>query len=361
MSFIKYILTYLALIYLTGCNSIPVESDLDLRESDSSHENKDIKFQDVRQSRKLSPELLNPSRAHYRIGIGDEVEIEIVGILGTREITFVMPDGMIYYNLAGGVKAEDLSVTELAERLAEKLKLNYSSPQISITLKEIKSRRFWILGQVFKPGLYPLTQPTTLIEAISLAGGLFTSRFTGTTEELADLNKSFLIRDDKILPVDFHALMVNGDMGQNIYLEPNDYIYLPAITSNAIYVLGAVRKPQAVGTKDRISIVSAIAKAKGPRKNAYLKKVIVVRGSLSEPKVGVVNFKDILEGKSANFNLLSGDIVWVPKSPWEKLDKYFNTVVDSAARTIAVNEGARASGAGVDTETTITLPVGSGL
>jgi protein involved in polysaccharide export with SLBB domain len=64
----------------------------------------------------------------------------------------------------------------------------------------------------------------TVLEAISKAGGLFTSRFSGTTEELADLHHSMLIRNGKPLAVDFNRLLREGDMSQNIYLRPNDYI-----------------------------------------------------------------------------------------------------------------------------------------
>ena len=213
--------------------------------------------------RDLDPSLLMPSDEEYRIGVGDWLEIEITGIAGSRSETFVMPDGRIYYDLAGGVKVDGMTIEEVGECLKQSLSRDYSSPSINVTLREVSSRRAWLLGRVYKPGLYPLTQPTTLLEGIALAGGLFTSRFSGSTEELADLSNSFVLRDGQVLPVDLLALMKEGDMSQNIYLKDGDYVYIPSSLSQNIHVLGAVVQPQAIGYKNKISLVSAISHAKG--------------------------------------------------------------------------------------------------
>ncbi len=152
---------------------------------------------------------------------------------------------------------------EFSKKLREALKRDYTNPLVNVSLVEVLSRRYWILGRVFKPGLYPLRQPTTLLEAISQAGGLFTSRFSGTTEELADLSKSVVIRDGEILPVNFEKLVRAGDTSQNIYLHHNDYIYLPSAATSTVLILGAVAAPQAVGYKDSLTLIDCIAQCNG--------------------------------------------------------------------------------------------------
>jgi polysaccharide export outer membrane protein len=296
----------------------------------------------------LDPELLNPPKDPYILGVGDVVEIEIAGIPGTRNSTFILPDGKLYYDLAGGVYADGLTIKQLAERLTEALSRDYSSPSVNVSLREVNSRRYWVLGRVFKPGLYPLQQPTTLLEAISDAGGLFTSRFSGSTEELADLGNSFVLRNKEVLPVDFQALLRGGDMSQNIYLYPDDYIYLPSSLSQNVYVLGAVRQPQAIGYKDRLTLVGAISAAKGPGPLAHLDQVVIVRDGLSEPRVAVVDLKAILTGRARNVELRPFDIVWVPDRPFEKIKEYFWVILNTATQTIAVREGARAVDADSD-------------
>lgn len=290
--------------------------------------------------REFDPAWLEPSREPYKVGVGDWLEIEITGIGGSRSETFVMPDGRVYYDLAGGVKVDGLTIREIGKHLEEALSRDYSSPSVNVTLMEVRSRRAWLLGRLNKPGLYPLTQPTTLLEAISQAGGLFTSRFSGSTEELADLENSFVLRDGQVLPVDLLALIRRGDMTQNIYLEDGDYVYLPSSLSQNIHVLGAVRQPQALGYKDELTLVGAMAHAKGPRPEANIKNILIIRGSLSKPRVAVVDFAEILAGRATNIQLEPFDIVWVPDKPFQFLERYFWVVFDAAASTIAVREGA---------------------
>ena len=307
--------------------------------------------------RELDAGWLKPSDESYRVGVGDYLEIEITGIAGSRAETFVTPDGKVYYDLAGGVEVDGLTVTALSERLEEALSRDYSDPQVNVTLREVRSRRAWLLGRLNKPGLYPLTQPTTLLEGISLAGGLFTSRFSGSTEELADLENSFVLRDGRVLPVDLLALIKEGDMSQNIYLRDGDYVYLPSSLSQNVHVLGAVRQPQAIGYKDRMTLVGAIAKAKGPGPGANLDKVLLIRGSLRAPQVAVLDLKAVLSGRERDVLLEPFDIIWVPDRPFQFLERYFWKVFDAAATTIAVREGANAVETLDETSPGVVIPI----
>lgn len=324
---------------------------------ESSLEEESLAFMEP--ERDLDPSLLMPSDEEYRVGVGDWLEIEITGIAGSRSETFVMPDGRIYYDLAGGVNVDGMTIAEVGECLKQSLSRDYSSPSINVTLREVRSRRAWLLGRVYSPGLYPLTQPTTLLEGIALAGGLFTSRFSGSTEELADLSNSFVLRDGQVLPVDLLALMKEGDMSQNIYLKDGDYVYIPSSLSQNIHVLGAVMQPQAIGYKDKISLVAAISHAKGPNPYAHLDKVLIIRGSFNSPKVAVVNLKKILSGQATDVRLKPFDIVWVPDRPFKVLERYFWIVFDAAATTIAVREGANSVETTGDDSPSVVIPLGA--
>ena len=255
-----------------------------------------------------------------------------------------MPDGMVYYNLAGGVKAEGLTQKQFAERLTSALKKDYARPVVNVSLVEVKSRRFSILGRVFKPGIYSLRQPTTLLEAISQAGGLYTSAYSGQTEELADLSKSVVIRDGKALPVNFEKLVRNGDFSQDIYLRHNDFVFVPSSTSSTVLILGAVANPQAVGYREPMTLIDCLAQCRGPVKGAYLKQVVVVRGTMEQPKAALINLQDILTGKATNVLLEPGDIVFVPKRPLGLLETTVELVFQDAARTVALSEGIRFGG-----------------
>lgn len=318
---------------------------------------KDLTFKTVPMKRGSDPALLKPPSEPYILGPGDVVEIEIAEVPGTLARTFVMPDGMVYFNLAGGVMAEGLTQSGFAAKLTEALKKDYANPLVNVSLVEVRSRKYWILGRVFKPGIYPLRQPTTLLEAISASGGLFTSRFSGTTEELADLSNSIVVRDGDILPVDFNRLVREGDTSHNIYLYNNDLVYLPSAASRTVLLLGAVAAPQAVGYKDSLTLVDCVAQGKGPAKEAYLDQVVIVRGTLAEPKAAVVNLRAILTGKESNVVLQPGDIVWIPRRPLGVLENAVKLAFKDAARAAAATSGARAVGS--EENPAVTIPLGA--
>ncbi len=287
----------------------------------------------------LKPEWLQPSRDPYRLGPGDHIELELIGHTGTRSSTFVCPDGKIYYDLLPGIDVWGLSLDEARQLLTTQLAQYYVRPEVSLSLTRVVSKRVWVLGRLNRSGLFPLVGPMTLLEAIARAGGLFTSRFNGTTEELADLNHSFIIRHGEMLPVNFKKLLRQGDTSQNIYLEPDDFIYLPSSLSSEIFVLGAVTGPRPVGFMDDMTLTSAIGKALGPQPGAQLTHVAIVRGSLTEPKIAIVNYNAIMKGRAPDVRLQARDIVYVPFSPYSTIERYGKLITDTFVRTVAADEG----------------------
>ncbi|MEZ5413302.1 MAG: polysaccharide biosynthesis/export family protein [Opitutaceae bacterium] len=300
-----------------------------------------VDFKPVGDKVRPTADLLQPPTEPFRLGVGDSIEIEVLEVAGTRRVCKVMPDGLIYFDLLPGFRAEGLTPGELRDQLAAALARHYRSPQVGLILRAVNSQRVWVLGRVNTPGLYPLESPTTLLEVLARSGGLFTSRFSGTTEELADLKHSFLVRDQRMLPVDFYALLREGDMMQNVYLRNGDYIYLPSALSQQIYVLGAVHKPRAVGFMDQVTLVSSIAAAFDVLPTAHTRRILVIRGSFTKPEVAVLDYEAIRQGAAPDVPLRPGDIVWVPESPWSNLADYTRAVLNTFVSTVAANEGAR--------------------
>src|SRR6185312_16217213 len=97
-------------------------------------------------------------------------------------------------------------------------------------------------------------------------------------DDTADLRRSFIIRKGQVLPIDFDRLINQGDLSQNIYLEPDDFIYFPPATAREIYVMGAVGQPRAVPYMEGMTMAGAIADAFGTVRDAYLSHVAIVRG-----------------------------------------------------------------------------------
>ena len=166
----------------------------------------------------LDPALLRPTEDLFTLGPGDSLEIEIAGILTSRAATLVGPDGKIYYYLLPGLNVWGLTLQQTRDLLEKELAKYLSSPQVTVTLRTVGSKYIWMLGRVNRPGIYPLTGPMTLLESLAGAGGTSRSQSQSTSEELADLRHSFVVRQGQFIPVDFQRLLSEGDASQNIYL-----------------------------------------------------------------------------------------------------------------------------------------------
>lgn len=291
----------------------------------------------------LNPAWRKPPQEPFRLGPGDTMEIEVLGDGSTRATTTVGADGKIYYYLLAGMRVWGLTLPETKALIERGLTTYIRNPNVAISLQKVGSRRVWVMGRLNSPGIYPLNAPMTVLEAISRAGGLFTSRFSGTTEELADLYHSFLVRNGEKLPIDFNALLRKGDMSQNIYLKPDDFIYLPSALSKEVHVLGGVKTPKSVGFMDQVTLVSAISSAGGPAQGAQLSQVAIVRGSLNEPQIAIADFTAIVTGKQPDLKLEPRDIVYVPTATFGSIGRYADLIVETFVRTVSANEGGRAA------------------
>lgn len=298
-------------------------------------------------------ELLQPPSENYTVGPGDKLEIEILGDPDTQETVLVGPDGKIYFYLLPGIDVWGLTLPQVRQKIEDGLQ-NYvrGDTQVSVALREAGSKHVWLLGRLNSPGVYPLDEPTTLLGAIAQAGGPANASSVSSAAggplgpsisgDIADLHRSFVMRNGRVLPVDFYRLLKMGDMSQNIYLQPDDFIYMPSSMAKEVYVLGAVVDPTSVSYHEDVTLVGAITAAQGTARNAYLSHVAIVRGTLTSPRIAILDYKAIIKGEQPNVLLQPGDIVYVPYTPYRLLMTYGDMILRTFVQTVAVNEGARA-------------------
>jgi protein involved in polysaccharide export with SLBB domain len=292
----------------------------------------------------LEPSLLLPAETDFRLGPGDQLEIEVVGDLSTLAPVTVGPDGKIYYYILPGLDVWGLTLPEAHDLVADALKkFVRGKPSVRLTLRSVASQQVWLMGRLSSPGVYSLGRPTTLLDAVSQAGGLAVSTPAGgTPTESADLSRTFLIRNGHVVPVDFERLIRDGDLSQNVYLQPGDFVFMPSLRSAQVHVMGAVVQPRSERMTGSLTLVQSIALAGGAEPLAYLKNVAILRGSLAHPQIAVVAVDQVLLGRVPDVRLEAGDIVYVPYSPNRVLVRYMNLILDTFARTVGVNEGAYA-------------------
>jgi len=317
---------------------------------------------------RIDPAWLKPAPELFTLGPGDRVEIELIGEVASRTTATVGPDGKLYFALLPGLDVWGLTLAQ-TKALIEKEYAQYvrEAPKVSIILREVASRHVWILGRVQVPGVYPMTGPMTLLEAISLAGGTMSltsyrdQEAAGVGEELTDFKRSFVVREGKCLPVNFQKLLQEGDLSQNIYLQPDDFIYFPSAAARDVYVLGAVTEPRMVPYHEGLTVAGAVAGAYGALKGSYLTHVAVVRGALTQPHLTVVDLKRVLRGEATDTILSPGDIVYVPLSPYRYLDHYLDVILDTFVSSAAINAGTSLVGVPTSGTAGIFIPVGSGV
>jgi polysaccharide export outer membrane protein len=134
----------------------------------------------------------------------------------------VRPDGKISLSLLNEVTAAGLTPDQLREHLTEESKKYLEDASITVVVKQINSRKVYITGQVAKQGPYPLTAPTTVIQMISLAGGV---------AEFADSKNIMVIRTENgrqvAHKVNYKEVMAGKKLAQNIELKPGDTVVVP--------------------------------------------------------------------------------------------------------------------------------------
>jgi polysaccharide export outer membrane protein len=160
----------------------------------------------------------------YHIGPEDELEVMVWKNPELTRKVIVRPDGKISLPLIGDVQAVGLTTAKLKDLIASRLKEYITSPEVSVVVSAVNSYFFYITGEVTRPGKYPLKERTTLLQAISLAGG-FTpfaakNKISVFRKDPNALNeKKFLIQYDEIL---------SSDGGEdNLVLQSGDTIVIP--------------------------------------------------------------------------------------------------------------------------------------
>jgi protein involved in polysaccharide export with SLBB domain/Mrp family chromosome partitioning ATPase len=264
------------------------------------------------------------------LGPGDAMDISLYGHPDlTRTNIFVGPDGRISYLQVQGLKVEGMTIEELRAKLDEELTKYFNVARTMVVPTAFNSKKYYVLGKVNSKGVYALDRPMTIVEAVARAQGLETGLYERNTIEMADLSRSFLIRNGQRLDVDFEKLFYEGDLTQNITLEPNDFLFFGAAASKEIYVLGQVLNPGPVGFVPDATVITAITDRGGFTDRAYRGRVLVVRGSLTKPETFVINTKQILDASKPDFKLESRDIVYVGQRPWIRAEELLDEATQS--------------------------------
>lgn len=244
----------------------------------------------------------------YVIGAGDVLEIQVWDNDDLNRKIEVSQEGDFTFPFIGKVKASGLTVFGLETQLKQRLADGYLvRPHVTVAVAEHKSRIVYVLGQVQKPGTYPLTRKTHLLEIISEAGG-FTDR-AGRTVTIVRPSSSRRsdgptpihdAKENEIITVDLDQLTASAATGR--YLVSNgDSIYVSE--APRVYVTGKVQQPGEFRWEKGLTVSQAIILAGGPTIYGSNKRATTIRSENGKQQ----EFKSAL-----NDPVMPQDIIKVP-------------------------------------------------
>ena len=134
----------------------------------------------------------------------------------SRQLT-VRPDGKISLPLAGEFQAAGVTASQLEDSIAKKLASLIQNPQVTVIVQDNKSQRFNIMGEVNRPGTYPLQSDMTIIDAVAIAGGL---------RDFAKPKKMYVLRGSSKIPVNYKEV-IGGKLEANLKLQSKDTVVVP--------------------------------------------------------------------------------------------------------------------------------------
>jgi len=251
-------------------------------------------------------------RSDYRIGRQDLLQISVFDVDELSQTVRVADDGSITMPLLGRLDVRGLTKGELEQMIASKLGEKYvHDPQVTVFVKDYESKKVAVSGSVKKPGSYEMLGRKTLLEMLSMAGGLD-----------RDLGKEIIIfRQEgdgtRRVAVDLERLVYAADPSLNVVVEAGDIIYVPTVEKVRIFVTGAVRNPDLyeVPREEPVTVLKAVTLAGGTTDRAALKRVQIIRTDESGERITLlVNLKKVKQGKAEDPILQRDDLVLVPES-----------------------------------------------
>jgi polysaccharide export outer membrane protein len=171
----------------------------------------------------MPPPAGRAEQAEYRIGPEDVVEVSVWRDADLSRVMPVRPDGRISLPLLGELQAAGKTGPELAQEIQRRLAALVEQPRVSVIVREVNARRFYVLGEVLKPGAFPLRGEVTLLQALAQAGGL---------GQFADADGIVLVRSvdgqEQRYQIKYSQLVEGSGSGAGtIYLSGGDTIYVP--------------------------------------------------------------------------------------------------------------------------------------
>lgn len=243
---------------------------------------------------------------------------DIVGRISSQ-VGFRVMDGKIFLPDLSPIHVQGLTLKEAQEAIKSTYQTQIEGVEVFLGYLDRISRKVELAGLVNISSV-PVDGKIRLFDVLSRA----------KVPTNANLFKSYVIREKKILPVDLYKLVKEGDMAQNIVMRGGDKIYIAEPSSASLMVMGEVRFERVIDLPwGFISLREALAMGGGIPFSGDKSFIQIIRGNISKPKIYVVNWEHVIHLPNESLLLMPGDIVYVASKPITEWNRFISQLLPS--------------------------------
>ena len=252
----------------------------------------------------------------YRIGPNDILEITIwKGIDTTKTVVEVSQIGTISFGFIDDLYVSGLTPSQLDQQITKLISEFIKAPKVDIVVKEFKSKYVSLMGAIGTGTggsvRVAMAGRTSVLDALGEKGGM------AQNANMSDVR--IRKKSGQTITVDLFKALFQGDLNQDVVLDPGDVVFVPWLTeeANRVYVLGEVKNPGIYTFKgSNMKIFDAVMMAGGATIFAKEGSTKIVRGDVTRPEVLSADIQRLTEegDQTQNIALLNGDLVYVPRS-----------------------------------------------
>ena len=245
-----------------------------------------------------------PVPDEYRLGVGDQLVVQLFGKENTTYTLSVGRDGNISFPKLGAITVSGLTFEDSRALIDTRIEQQLIGVEAVVTLGRLRAIGVFMAGEIRVPGAYSVSALTTVTQALFQAGGV---------TDIGSLRGIQVRRAGEIVTTfDVYDLLMRGDPSGDIRLQTGDVLFVPTIDS-VVEIRGEVRRPMAYELAGGETVADLIRMAGGFTKEAFGELAVLVRTSL-EGGLPAAESINLLESSVASLSLRDGDILQVPST-----------------------------------------------
>ncbi len=271
--------------------------------------------------------VFHPSRSDI------SAAIEAIG----STVGFHVGEGKIRLPDLDPIPVQGLTLEEASQKIQSLYSSQIRDVQVFLSYKDRLERKVELAGLVMLSTI-PIDGRIRLFETLSRA----------KVPPNANLFKSYVVRENKMLPVDLYKLLKEGDMSQNIVMRGGDKVYIADPSASTLMVLGEVGKERSVDVPNGfMTIRQALADAGGIPFTGNKSYIQVIRGSILNPKIYTLTWDHVIHLPSDSMLLIPGDIIYVAATPITNWNRFMSQLLPTFVNIDLISKGIKGIGVNV--------------